>query len=108
MQLRGNACFALRSSVATASVRPRSMRISAARAGQRPPSPHLDNPPESFIIATSPTQVHAGPDTSDPADRRLLVRSARLDSQTWAQLIRLLDAALDQPPEERERWLDGL
>ncbi|HEY8507596.1 MAG TPA: serine/threonine-protein kinase [Steroidobacteraceae bacterium] len=31
-----------------------------------------------------------------------------LDAQTWAQLNRLLDAALDQPNEKRAQWLESL
>jgi eukaryotic-like serine/threonine-protein kinase len=31
-----------------------------------------------------------------------------IDASTWAQLDQLLDAALDQPPSERARWMDLL
>jgi eukaryotic-like serine/threonine-protein kinase len=30
------------------------------------------------------------------------------DAQSWQQLNRLLDAALDQPPAQREQWLESL
>ena len=31
-----------------------------------------------------------------------------MDAETWAELSPLLDAALDQPPAERERWIGAL
>jgi serine/threonine protein kinase/tetratricopeptide (TPR) repeat protein len=34
--------------------------------------------------------------------------SAKIDRSSWAQVSRLLDEALDLPPEERVRWLETL
>jgi serine/threonine-protein kinase len=31
-----------------------------------------------------------------------------IDASAWAELNHLLDAALDRPPSERDRWLEGL